>query len=359
MSKDPSPSPRELTNQSLRAERGDIDKMVQELANVDAIADAAITRARVRADEVLAAARAKIDRALDSAGPLPLQTRILRQQRSVEDRALRDERHEADEVLQDARGEKTTRLAAERHDTDQGLSGERAESDDVLATRDEVLRIVSHDLNNMLGTILGMASIIVEESDPADASGTFEQAQWITRAAMRMKRLVGDLTDAACIEAGTFELTMEAADPAAIVSEAVGTFQVLAAERNVELVAEIAATVPRAPMDPARIYQVVTNLLSNAIKFTPRAGRVVAHVARQGDEIRFSVRDTGIGIAADMLTRIFTRHVQLEKNDRRGVGLGLYISRSIVRAHGGRIWAESVPGEGTTFFFTVPIAPAG
>lgn len=356
---DPSQSSRELTNQRLRAERGDIDKMIQELADVDTIADAAITRARLRADEVLAVARAKIDSALDSAGPLPLQTRILRQQRSVEDSALRNERHEADAVLQFTRGEKTTRLEAERHDTDEGLSGERAESDHVLATRDEVLRIVSHDLNNMLGTVLGMAAIIVEDSDPAGASGTFEHAQWITRAAMRMKRLVGDLTDAASIEAGALALAMEAADPAAVVSEAVGTFQVSAAERNIELVAEIAATVPLARMDPARIYQVVTNLLSNAIKFTPRAGRVVAHVVRQGEEILFSVRDTGSGIAADMLTPIFTRHVQLEKNDRRGVGLGLYISRSIVRAHGGRIWAESVPGEGSTFFFTVPIAPAG
>lgn len=356
---DPLTSPREQTNQSLRTERGDFDAMIRELAEVDTIADAAITLARARADHVLAATRAKTDTVLDTAGAPPQQTRILRQARSLEDRALRDERSEADDALHEARTEKATRLASERADTDEDLSSERAESDEVLATRDEVLQIVGHELRNMLGTISGMAGLIEEDGDPTGGdSGTVAHARWILRAAARMNRLIGDLTDVASIEAGTLALAAEIADPAAIVSEAVGAFQILAAERSIELVADIASPVPRACLDPARIYQVVTNLVSNALKFTPRDGKVVVGVDREGDDLRFSVGDTGIGIAAGSLTRIFTRRVQLATNDRRGAGLGLYISRSIVRRHGGRIWAESVPGTGTTFFFTVPIAPA-
>jgi len=353
----PPPSPRDHTNRSLRAERGDIDRLIQELAHVDATADAAITRARVRADEVLAAARAKTDIALDNAGARPSATRILVQARTVEDRALRDERLGADAAQQDVRAEMVTRLAAERRETDKDLSSERAESDDVLATRDEVLQIVSHDLRNLLGTIIGMAGLIEEDGDPAEGdTGTVGRARWITRAAGRMNRLVGDLTDAASIEAGTLALACRKSDPAAIVDEAVGTFQDLAAERNISLVTDLRPPLPPGWFDPARIYQVITNLLSNAIKFTPRGGKVVVRVDRVGEEIRFAVSDTGIGIASGLLTRVFTRNVQLAANDRRGAGLGLYISRSLVTRHGGRIWAESAPAQGTTFFFTVPLA---
>ncbi len=174
-----------------------------------------------------------------------------------------------------------------------------------------------------------------------------------------MNRLVGDLTDVASIEAGTLAVAAQMADPAAIVSEAVGTFQVMAAERHIDLSADIASPVPQVWFDPARIYQVVTNLVSNAIKFTPRDGKVVVHVNRQGGDIKFAVDDTGIGIDAGLLTQVFTRNVQVAKNDRRGAGLGLYISRSIVRRHGGRIWAESGGlGAGTTISFTVPISRA-
>ena len=145
-------------------------------------------------------------------------------------------------------------------------------------TRDEVLQFVSHDLRNMLGTIKGMAALIEQDADPSEGDrGTAAHARWIMQAAARMNRLIGDLTDVASIEAGTLALSAEMADPAAIVSEAVETFHVLAAERSIELVAEIAAAVPQACIDPARIYQVVANLLSNAIKFTPRGGKIVVH----------------------------------------------------------------------------------
>ena len=170
-----------------------------------------------------------------------------------------------------------------------------------------------------------------------------------------MNRLIGDLVDVASIEAGVLAVTREVGDPTPAVTEAVDTFQAQAAAAGVSLTAEIVPPPSLAAFDSARILQVLTNLLSNAIKFTPAHGRIVVHVERFGDEIRFAVSDTGVGIAADKLEAVFVRFLQVTENDRRGVGLGLYISKAIVQGHGGRIWAESKVGEGSTFCFTLPI----
>ena len=100
------------------------------------------------------------------------------------------------------------------------------------------------------------------------------------------------------------------------------------------------------------------NLLGNAMKFTPADGKVVVRVERIEDEIRFAVSDTGVGIPPDSLETVFERFRQVTANDRRGVGLGLYIAKCIVQGHGGRIWAESTTGEGSTFCFTLPVHDA-
>jgi signal transduction histidine kinase len=122
-------------------------------------------------------------------------------------------------------------------------------------------------------------------------------------------------------------------------------------------VVEIVPPLPHAAFDPARILQVLVNLLSNAIKFTPPHGKVVVHVEGVGNDMRFAVIDTGAGIPADKLEAVFERSFQVARNDRRGAGLGLYIAKCIVQAHGGRIWAESTLGEGSAFHFTLAMAP--
>jgi signal transduction histidine kinase len=124
---------------------------------------------------------------------------------------------------------------------------------------------------------------------------------------------------------------------------------------HVSVVAEVEPNLPSVQFDAARIFQVLANLLSNALKFTPPNGHIVVRLERIDDEIRFGVQDTGAGIGPDKLEQIFERFQQLEPNDRRGVGLGLYISKSIVQGHGGRIWVESEVGEGSTFYFALPI----
>jgi signal transduction histidine kinase len=346
---------REQTDESLRAEREKADQTLEDSA-IDETADAVISRARSRADEVLAASRAKTDRASAAGAAIP---NILKTERAREDQVLHEERATADEVLREERAEHLALLWRERQETDEDLSHERELSDDALATRDEFLAIVSHDLRNLLNGIVGSAMLIEQGAVQADlVSQVVTHARRIQRAGARMNRLIGDLVDVASIEAGALAVTREVGDPATVVTEAVDAFQVQAATAGVSLAAEIVPPPAVAAFDAARILQVLTNLLSNAIKFTPPQGRIVVHVERVGDEIRFAVSDTGGGIAADKLEAVFVRFLQVAPNDRRGVGLGLYISKAIVQGHGGRIWAESQIGHGSTFSFTLPIQVA-
>ena len=201
---------------------------------------------------------------------------------------------------------------------------------------------MSHDLRNMLNAMVGSAALIEKGALQTDlVEQVVTHARRIQRSGARMNRLIGDLVDVASIEAGVLAVTREVGDPTTVVTEAVDTFQVQAAAAGVSLTAEIVPPPSLAAFDSARILQVLTNLLSNAIKFTPAHGRIVVHVERFGDEIRFAVSDTGVGIATDKLEAVFVRFLQVTENDRRGVGLGLYISKAIVQGHGGRIWAES------------------
>ena len=345
---------REQTDESLRVEREKADQTLEDGGSaIDETADAVISRARSRADEVLAAARAKTDRASAPGTPIPM---ILKSERVREDQVLQDERAYADELLREERAEHLALLSRERQETDKDLSHERELSDDALATRDEFLGIVSHDLRNLLNAIVGSAALIEKGAlQPNLVEQVVTHARRIQRAGARMNRLIGDLVDVASIEAGVLAVTREVGDPATVVNEAVDTFQVQAAAAGVSLVAEIVPPLSLAAFDAARILQVLTNLLSNAIKFTPAHGSIIVRVERVGDEIRFAVSDTGVGIATDKLEAVFVRFLQVAENDRRGIGLGLYISKAIVQGHGGRIWAESQIGQGSTFRFTLPI----
>jgi signal transduction histidine kinase len=344
---------REQTDESLRVEREKADQTLEDSA-IDETADAVISRARTRADELLAAARAKTDRASAlRCAPIPT---ILTGERTREDQVLQEERATADEVLREERAEHLALLSRERQETDKDLSHERELSDDALATRDEFLAIVSHDLRNLLNGLVGSAALIEKGALQTDlVEQVVTHARRIQRAGARMNRLIGDLVDVASIEAGVLAVTREVGDPTTVVTEAVDTFQVQTAAAGVSLAAEIVPPVPLAAFDAARVLQVLTNLLSNAIKFTLPPGKIVVHVERAGDEIRFAVSDTGVGIAGDKLEAVFVRFLQVAPNDRRGVGLGLYISKAIVQGHGGRIWAESQIGQGSTFCFTLPI----
>ena len=344
---------REQTDESLRVEREKVDDALGErLAAIDELADAVINRARARADKLLGEARAKTDR--QSASPRPSAT--LARERAREDSAVQHERAVADQTLTEERIEQADLLAVEREETDQDLLTERAQSDVALATRDEFLGVVSHDLRNMLTNVIGYADLIGQivhrDNHVADV---VEHARRIQRSGARMDRLIGDLVDVASIEAGKLTVMLEPSDPNHVATEAAESFHAQAAAAGVALELDPVQAVPHLPFDASRILQVLTNLLSNAIKFTKAGGRVGIGVARVGDEVQFVVHDTGVGIPANKLEAIFERFLQLPDQKRRGHGLGLYISKCIVEGHGGRIWGESTPGVGSRFVVALPI----
>jgi signal transduction histidine kinase len=354
---DTRPNPeRDQTDESLRAEREKADDTIGEaLSAIDETADSVIEKARSRADAVLAAARAKSDHQLGGQGP----RKALDAERSREDQVVRRERFEADEALRGERAEHAATLAAGRKDTDQDLSHERARSDDAVYKRDDFLGIVSHDLRNMLNGMVGFAGLIAREASPqggrSPSENVVSHAQRIQRSGARMNRLIGDLVDLASIAAGSLAVTREVGDLTPVVAEAVDTFQAQALASDVALVAEIAPSLPPVAFDSSRILQVLANLLGNAIKFTPPEGQVTVRVERVAEDVRIAVSDTGVGVPPDQFEAVFERYVQVDKDDRRGVGLGLYISKCIVQGHGGRIWVESTVGQGSVFCFTLPV----
>jgi signal transduction histidine kinase len=344
------------TDDSLRTERHRLDA-AHKLGVAGVEADRVIDVARARADAVLTDARETADLEVHmSASPGDVA-----RNRSEADEVLEDERAVADESLRRER-EDSARLISlllprARRDTDSKLLTERASSDAALSHRDDFLGMVSHDLRNLLAGIVLSADILaLHASESAEGKAIATGTRRILLFATRMKRLVGDLTDVTSLDAGELAVTTAANDGRELVAETVAAFRLLAAEKGIALDGDTIGAPLLLSCDRDRILQVLANLLGNAIKFTPAGGKVSAAAARVGDDVRFSVTDTGPGIPENLLESVFERFWQAGKDDRRGLGLGLYIAKSLVEAHGGRIWAESRLGEGSTFSFTLPIS---
>jgi PAS domain S-box-containing protein len=222
--------------------------------------------------------------------------------------------------------------------------------------RDEVLSIVSHDLRNPLSAI-AMCARSLDESPPDEASERRELISTIRESAAWSNRLIQDLVDVASLEQGRLSLRPQATDPTQLVLQARHMFEVEASNHGIELVEDVPTNLPLVQVDGERIVQVFGNLLRNAIKFTPNGGRITIGARSTEKEVVFSVRDTGPGIRVENQTRVFDRFWHSSDGARtRGSGLGLSISKGIVEAHGGRIWLESVPGAGATFFFSARLA---
>jgi signal transduction histidine kinase len=145
-------------------------------------------------------------------------------------------------------------------------------------------------------------------------------------------------------------------EPAAVIEDVCETLEPLASHQSLVLVCNTAAGLPPILVDGDRILQVFSNLVGNALKFTPAGGTITVQAEAADRAVRFSVADTGPGIPAEQIPRLWDRYWQASKTDHRGAGLGLAIAKGIVEAHGGQIWVESEVGRGTTFFFTVPAA---
>ena len=222
--------------------------------------------------------------------------------------------------------------------------------------RDELLSVVAHDLRNPLSGIALWAKYLDDTAPAGEAGeGVRKGAAAIRDGVRRTTLLIKDLGDVASIESGQLRLRTQEADAHAIVSSAVEALAPLAVEKELSLTGEAPSV--HLVCDPNRVEEVLGNLVANAIKLTPERGRITIGAERSGDDVRFSVADTGPGIPEDAREHIFERYWRGRERDlTKGVGLGLFIAKGIVAGHGGKIWVDSALGRGSTFYFTIPIA---
>jgi signal transduction histidine kinase len=224
-----------------------------------------------------------------------------------------------------------------------------------LASRDELMGLVAHDLRNPLGAISLKAALL---RATADASAVVRrEAESIENMTLRMRFLIASMLDVTTIEAGRFMVTPAPCPVDDLVREACDLFGDAAAFRAVSFSPPPSSAAVFVHADRERVLQVLSNLLGNALKFVPRGGEVSLSIEPYDDMARFAVSDTGPGISREHLPNLFDRFWTHEAAGNKGTGLGLFIAKGIVEAHGGRIWAVSEPGHGATFYFTLPIAP--
>ena len=342
-------------------------KTDQELARrtrvATAKADKVVKRARRRAADVVRTARECADGRMRRRKSSNAERTRVEAERSQEDQTLRKEYARADNVTATERAERARLIAEllrqERRDTDRSLLLERADADAIVARRDEFLGMVSHDLRNELSGIgLSVGLMLKYAGDDESGRKVFRAATNVQRINLRMSRLLGDLLDVASIDVGKFTVVRADHDMSRTVNDVIESFGPLASAKGISLATKGLDQPLVGCVDHQRIHQVLGNLLTNALKHTPEGGRVTVCVERKRDKAWLVVRDTGSGIAGDRLGAIFDRFSRGARPDHKGLGLGLYIARIIVEAHGGRIWADSEPGRGSTFSFTLPLRPA-
>ncbi len=214
---------------------------------------------------------------------------------------------------------------------------------------------IAHELRTPLTTIKGYVEAMIDGVLPADEA-TLQQ---VYRESDRLQRLVQDLQVLSRVESPAFSLQRDRLEVAPLLQLAHSRLAAQFDEKGVGLGLENAGDLPAIQADEDRLVQVLTNLLGNALQYTDAGGQVTLSAHRQGAEVHITVRDTGIGIAAEHLPHIFERFYRVDKSRARaagGSGIGLTIARNLVEAHGGRIWAQSAgAGRGSTLTFTLPV----
>jgi signal transduction histidine kinase len=223
--------------------------------------------------------------------------------------------------------------------------------------KSQFLASMSHELRTPLNALLGFNEMLLGDiygEVPADMRPPLAQMQ---SSGKHLLRLINNVLDLAKIEAGRMELALADYSVPDTVESVRSTLQPLAADKGLELVAAVPADIPLAYGDAGRITQCLMNLAGNSLKFT-KAGKVEISVTMNDERLRYRVADTGIGIAPDKIESLFTEFKQTDAtvaSEYGGTGLGLSISKKFIEMHGGRIWAESEPGRGSTFTFEVPL----
>ncbi len=240
---------------------------------------------------------------------------------------------------------------------------ERKEAEEELRKIDEMksefLSNVSHELRTPLQSISGFTKLILNGQVP-DPTTQQEFLQIIDRETLHLDNLINSLLDMSRLESGRFQINKTLTPIRDTILDSLKSFHSLARDKDITLSEDIPPQLPEMEVDGERIRQVVINLLSNAIKYSNPGGSVTVKVKKHEKELLFLISDHGVGMSREALQHLFERFYRAEnKLARGGTGLGLYITKQIIEAHGGHIRAESKSGEGSTFSFTLPLNGKG
>jgi protein-histidine pros-kinase len=236
----------------------------------------------------------------------------------------------------------------------------RLAAEQATRSRDEVLAVVSHDLQNLLNAVgLNLALLLRMPAATETERRMRRRAEVMEGSVDGMTRLLRDILEAQRLDSGTLQVVTSPADVVELVRETVELMGPVAEEKSLRLDVRLEDPPHEALCERERIQQVLHNLIGNAIHFTPAEGQVVVRVWREADEIRVSVTDGGPGIPPEQRDHVFDRYWRGRGASRHGIGLGLFIVKRLVDAHGGRIWVETSPGGGATFVFTLSAAGSG
>ena len=221
--------------------------------------------------------------------------------------------------------------------------------------KDELVSTISHELRTPLASLRGFAELMLTRAFSLE-----QQREFLTiihDESKRLANLINDFLDLQRIEAGHQEYHFTSLDLLSVVNETVAVFQANSNGIAIHLVQEPAP--PPVHADADRLRQVLLNLLSNAVKFSPHGGEITIGTHQEGAALVLWIRDQGIGIAPEVLPKLFTKFFRADNKETRtigGTGLGLALVKRIITAHGGHVWVESELGKGSTFFFTLPVA---
>ena len=386
---------RKKTDRSLKVERSATDRSMTRRADAEErTADAARRKIRNEAKRGLTSQRKAADAELFHRIAKPASREMQRERRSAAT-SLARERRRADEgsarerrrfesVLTEERDQRRKTEAAlfhrERTRTDRDLAGERGRTDRTVhaarrrlehartakekaaaavLVRDEFMAILSHDLRTPLNVIAINAARLERMVPVGEGEEQIRKmCLQIGDAVGRIGSMLDELLDAERLSLAKLRLPEREEDLRELAREAIELVATVASARGVSLRVALPETPVVTRFDRDRMLQVFSNLVGNAIKFAPKAGMVALTMESEDGFIRVSISDTGPGIPPEHHERIFRRFTQVGEM-REGVGLGLYIARRIVEAHGGKIGLVSRPGEGSTFFFTLPRTPKG
>lgn len=223
--------------------------------------------------------------------------------------------------------------------------------------KSEFVLTASHELRTPLTSVSMAVDLLLESAAAKLTDKERELLAACHEDVQRLRALVNDLLDLSKIEAGKLELALERVQPAFLFDQALAVVKPQAAAKNLDLRLEAPADLPAVKVDPNKIVWVIVNLLANAVRHTPEGGHIRVKGEHLGGQVHISVADDGEGVPYDIQSRIFDKFVQVKRDGGAGgSGLGLAICKEVVRAHRGTIWLDSVPGQGSTFTFTIPTA---